>query len=63
MLAFRFFLLLILASLVGYTGIVIANHGLGVLSFFGDIGKLVWAVQLGLLVYAHSLSALVRVAT
>jgi hypothetical protein len=49
MLAFRFLLLLILTSLVGYTAVVIANHGIGLLPvFFGDIGKMGWPGQFNL---------------
>ena len=47
--AFRFLLLLILASLVGYTAVVINNHGPGFLPiFFGDIGKMGWPGQFNL---------------
>ena len=49
MTAFRLFLIVLLTILTSYTGIVIANHGLGLLNiFFGDIGVMSWAGQFNL---------------
>lgn len=49
MIAFRFLLVLILASIVVYTGIVVANHGLGLLPvFFGDMAGMGWPGQFNL---------------
>jgi hypothetical protein len=49
MTAFRFLLALILGVLVVYTGIVMANHGPGLLPiFFGDMLKMGWPGQFNL---------------
>ena len=49
MAAFRALLLLIFATIVGYTGVVVSNHGLGLFSvFFGDIARMEWAGQFNL---------------
>lgn len=49
MLLFRLFLALFLVTLVGYTSIVIANHGWSLLPvFFGDIAKMGWPGQFNL---------------
>lgn len=46
---FRAFLSVILLTLVVYTGIVISNHGMGLLPiFFGDIAQLTWPGQFNL---------------
>jgi len=47
--AFRTLLVVIWASLVGYTAIVIANHGPGLLGvFFGDMAAMGWPGQFNL---------------
>jgi len=49
MTAFRVLLVLMLAVLVFYTGIVIANHGIGLLPiFFGDMLQMGWPGQFNL---------------
>lgn len=46
MTAFRTLLIILLTVLIGYTSVVIANHGLGLLSvFFGDMAVIAWAGQ------------------
>jgi hypothetical protein len=47
--AFRIFLATIFIVIAGYTGIVVANHGLGLLPiFFGDMAKMAWPGQFNL---------------
>jgi hypothetical protein len=49
MIAFRLFLILIFLSIVGYTGVVVSNHGMGLLPiFFGDMAQLTWPGQFNL---------------
>ncbi len=49
MTAFRTFLVLIWLALAGYTAVVVADHGLGLLPvFFGDILALTWSGQFNL---------------
>ena len=49
MTAFRAFLILVWVIIVGYTAIVISNHGLGLLSvFFGDMKAMAWPGQFNL---------------
>ncbi len=49
MTAFRVFLIVLWVAIVGYTAIVIVNHGMGLLSiFFGDIATLTWPGQFNL---------------
>jgi len=49
MTAFRVLLLVIFAAIVGYTSIVVANHGFGLFPvFFGDMAKMGWAGQFNL---------------
>jgi hypothetical protein len=49
MTAFRGLLVTIFAVISGYTAIVVANHGLGLLAvFFGDIAKMGWPGQFNL---------------
>jgi hypothetical protein len=49
MLLLRALLLLMLASLAAYTGVVIARHGADFVSvFFGDMARLTWAGQFNL---------------
>lgn len=49
MTAFRTLLIVLLTILVGYTGVTIANHGLGLLNiFFGDIAVMGWPGQFNL---------------
>ncbi|MCW8873327.1 MAG: hypothetical protein OQK01_12000 [Xanthomonadales bacterium] len=44
--AFRILLLLLFACILGYTAIVIAHHGIGLLGvFFGDIAAMGWPGQ------------------
>lgn len=46
---FRIFLVSLWLSLVGYTAIVITNHGMGFLPvFFGDIANMKWPGQFNL---------------
>jgi hypothetical protein len=60
MIIFRILLLVILAVLISYTGIVIANHGIGLLPiFFGDMLKMSWPGQFNLdFMFMLTLSAL-----
>lgn len=47
--AFRVFLAIVFATIAGYTGVVVAHHGLGLFPvFFGDMAKLGWAGQFNL---------------
>jgi len=47
--AFRVVLVLLWVALVGYTGVVIANHGMGLLAvFFGDMAAMDWPGQFNL---------------
>jgi hypothetical protein len=47
--AFRVLLIALCAILVGYTGVVISNHGMGLLSvFFGDMAAMGWPGQFNL---------------
>jgi hypothetical protein len=49
MTAFRSLLILMLVVLSGYTALVIANHGWGLLAvFFGDIASFTWPGQFNL---------------
>jgi hypothetical protein len=49
MTAFRALLIVLWAIIVGYTVIVIANHGMGLLStFFGDMKAMGWPGQFNL---------------
>lgn len=49
MTAFRILLIILLTILIGYTGVVIANHGLGLLDiFFGDMAVMGWPGQFNL---------------
>lgn len=46
---FRALLALVFATLLAYTSVVIANHGLGLFPiFFGDMAKLAWPGQFNL---------------
>jgi hypothetical protein len=47
--AFRALLFVLWAILVGYTAVVIANHGMGLLNvFFGDMAAMGWPGQFNL---------------
>jgi hypothetical protein len=47
--AFRILLAFIFVSIAGYTAVVVANHGIGLLGvFFGDIAKMGWPGQFNL---------------
>jgi len=47
--AFRVLLIAVFAILVGYTGVVIANHGMGLINiFFGDMAAMGWPGQFNL---------------
>ena len=47
--AFRILLAAIFLVIVGYTGVVIANHGLGLFAvFFGDMAEMGWPGQFNL---------------
>ena len=47
--AFRILLAFIFLSIVGYTAVVIANHGIGLAEvFFGDIARMAWPGQFNL---------------
>ena len=47
--AFRGLLAVLWVVIAGYTGVVIANHGLGLLGvFFGDMAKMGWPGQFNL---------------
>lgn len=49
MAGFRILLVVILVTIVSYTGIVAFEHGLGLLPvFFGDIAKMAWPGQFNL---------------
>ncbi len=49
MFLFRLFLVACLATIVGYTGVTIANHGWGLLAiFFGDMAAMGWPGQFNL---------------
>lgn len=49
MAAFRVLLILLWLALLGYTAVVVANHGLGLVPiFFGDIARLGWPGQFNL---------------
>ena len=49
MTAFRTLLIVLWAIIVGYTAIVIANHGIGLLDvFFGDMAAMGWPGQFNL---------------
>lgn len=60
MTAFRLFLATILIVIAVYTGIVVSNHGLGLLPiFFGDMAKMAWPGQFNLdFMFFLALSAL-----
>jgi hypothetical protein len=47
--AFRILLIVLWATIVGYTAVVIANHGISLLDvFFGDMATMGWAGQFNL---------------
>jgi len=47
--AFRILLIVLWATIVGYTAVVIANHGIGLLDvFFGDMVAMGWPGQFNL---------------
>ncbi len=49
MTVFRVFLLVIFLGVAGYTGVVISNHGMGLLPiFFGDMAQFTWPGQFNL---------------
>lgn len=49
MVLFRILLVVIFLALVGYTAIVINNHGIGLLPvFFGDLARMGWPGQFNL---------------
>lgn len=49
MTAFRALLSVLLAIIIGYTAIVVVNHGLGLLNvFFGDMASMGWPGQFNL---------------
>lgn len=49
MTAFRVLLVAMWAAIFGYTAIVVANHGMGLLPvFFGDMAKMDWPGQFNL---------------
>ena len=49
MTAFRALLIALWATIVGYTAIVMANHGMGLLNvFFGDMAAMAWPGQFNL---------------
>ena len=49
MAVFRTMLIAMFAVLAGYTGLVVANHGLDLIPvFFGDIAKMAWPGQFNL---------------
>lgn len=60
MTAFRVLLIALCAILVGYTGVVISNHGMGLLDvFFGDMAAMGWPGQFNLdFMFMLTLSAL-----
>jgi hypothetical protein len=49
MVLFRTLLVVIFLAIVGYTAIVVKNHGMGLLPvFFGDIAEMAWPGQFNL---------------
>lgn len=60
MTAFRVLLIALCVILVGYTGVVISNHGMGLLDvFFGDMAAMGWPGQFNLdFMFMLALSAL-----
>jgi hypothetical protein len=47
--SFRILLIVLWATIVGYTAVVIANHGIGLLDvFFGDMAAMGWPGQFNL---------------
>ena len=49
MTSFRILLIVLWATIVGYTAVVIANHGIGLLDvFFGDMAAMGWPGQFNL---------------
>ena len=49
MTAFRALLAVLLVIIIGYTAIVVANHGIGLLNvFFGDMASMGWPGQFNL---------------
>lgn len=49
MTAFRVYLACVLLAVLGYSGVVVAQHGMGLFPvFFGDIAKLGWPGQFNL---------------
>jgi len=58
--AFRGLLIAMCAILAGYTGVVIANHGMGLINvFFGDMAAMGWPGQFNLdFMFMLTLSAL-----
>ena len=60
MTAFRAFLVVLWAIIVGYTAVVMANHGVGLLTvFFGDMAAMGWPGQFNLdFMFMLTLSAL-----
>ena len=60
MTAFRVLLITFCAILVGYTGVVISNHGMGLFNvFFGDMAAMGWPGQFNLdFMFMLTLSAL-----
>ena len=60
MTAFRVLLIAMCAILVGYTGVVISNHGMGLFNvFFGDMAAMGWPGQFNLdFMFMLTLSAL-----
>ena len=46
---FRVLLVVIFVAIAGYTGVVVSDHGMGLLSvFFGDMAKMAWPGQFNL---------------
>lgn len=44
--AFRLLLVIFIIGIVGFTGVVVSNHGLNLLPiFFGDMAKMTWPGQ------------------
>jgi hypothetical protein len=58
--AFRVLLIAVFAILVGYTGVVITNHGMGLINiFFADMAAMGWPGQFNLdFMFMLTLSAL-----
>jgi len=58
--AFRVLLIAVFAILAGYTGVVITNHGMGLINiFFGDMAAMGWPGQFNLdFMFMLTLSAL-----